>query len=194
MQVISLSLSLLLPLQAIITTNSEAPYKIFSDETPEAKIPSRVKSQILNKHKNTTKVLVKLKPKTSLSSTLSTRVDLQLKRPNIVSLKISENDLHILENDPNVERVDLNRDAYIVDDISDIDNFQERKLTEVINWGVTEVLQDLQFWEQLPTPDSTIKICVCDTGYNLGHPDLPSSSTDVTGFNNPSIVDEGEIR
>ena len=98
-------------------------------------------------------------------------------------MKITKDDFHILENDPNVEYIELNHDAFIVDDP------QRRHLDETVDWGVTEVLQNLTFWERLPAPNSEIKICICDTGYSLGHSDLPSG-TDVIGFNNPSVENE----
>ncbi|KAL7494837.1 hypothetical protein ACHAWT_003656, partial [Skeletonema menzelii] len=35
-------------------------------------------------------------------------------------------------------------------------------------------------------PPSTIKICVVDTGYDLGHEDLPTQADGVAGWNDPS--------
>jgi len=53
--------------------------------------------------------------------------------------------------------------------------------TEVTSWGIEEVLQDITFWdENIPPPSGEIKVCIVGSGYDLGHPDLPSE-TDVTG-------------
>jgi len=56
--------------------------------------------------------------------------------------------------------------------------------------GVSSVLQDEAFWDELPTPKNKIKICVCDTGYDLGHEDLPLEPNDVIGSNNSDIDEE----
>jgi len=58
---------------------------------------------------------------------------------------------------------------------------------DYLDWGMLRVLQDYTFWDQLPTPDAEMKVCVVDSGYNLGHSDLPFSSADVTGFDTPGI-------
>merc|ERR1719297_785515 len=47
------------------------------------------------------------------------------------------------------------------------------------------VLQDMAFWNNLEEPSGSIKVCVADTGYDLGHVDLPKGS-DVTGSNSNS--------
>jgi len=50
-------------------------------------------------------------------------------------------------------------------------------------WGIPLVLQDLEFWENIPDPIKPLKICVADTGYDLNHEDLPKEP-DVNGTNN----------
>ena len=160
------------------------------------KISSRTKVEILGDEDNDreTKILVKLKPRTSIAQILSNKVDVKIDRPNILSLRIKREDLHILENDPNVEYIELNHEARILEEAPMIQRHKnhqrgERNLAETVNWGINEVLQDLTFWDELPTPSNSIKICVCDTGYNLGHEDLPEEP-DVTGFNNSKIDED----
>merc|ERR1719343_52307 len=52
-------------------------------------------------------------------------------------------------------------------------------------WGISETLQNKKFWSS-KVPSGSMKICVVDTGYDLGHDDLPRGS-DVTGKNTPDI-------
>ena len=185
MKTIPLLLLFWLNIKLALTSKSRSRRFFDIDETPttKTKISSRTKVEILSKPKKTTSVLIKVKPKKSIPSVLSNKIDLKLKRSNIISMEITKDDYYILVNDTNVELITLNHEAFIVDAP------QGRNLEEAVDWGVTEVLQDLTFWESLPTPNSEMKICVCDTGYNLGHSDLPSG-TDVTGFNNPSVDED----
>jgi hypothetical protein len=44
--------------------------------------------------------------------------------------------------------------------------------SETMPYGIAMVQAD-QLWD-IPEEDTTIQICVVDTGYNAGHPDLPS--------------------
>jgi len=45
-------------------------------------------------------------------------------------------------------------------------------------------LQDVEFWDNLGTDTaSPINLCIVDTGYDLGHEDLPNKSDGVTGVN-----------
>ena len=54
-------------------------------------------------------------------------------------MEITKDDYYILVNDTNVELITLNHEAFIVDAP------QGRNLEEAVDWGVTEVLQDLTF-------------------------------------------------
>merc|ERR1740116_773070 len=47
------------------------------------------------------------------------------------------------------------------------------------------VLEDMDFWKGLDPPEGEIKVCVADTGYDLGHEDLPTGD-DVTGSDSSS--------
>ena len=49
------------------------------------------------------------------------------------------------------------------------------------------MLQDMEFWRNLDTPNGIVKICAADTSYNLGHMDLLVTELDVFGLNNLSI-------
>lgn len=58
---------------------------------------------------------------------------------------------------------------------------RRRKLQEAKMWGI-DMINVTNLWN-LQAPATPIKICVVDTGYDLGHPDLPIN---VTGWNDPS--------
>jgi subtilisin family serine protease len=61
-------------------------------------------------------------------------------------------------------------------------NHGRRRLAEDTPYGITMV-KSAYVNQQTPPPGATpIKICVVDTGYGLGHPDLPDSSHGVNGF------------
>merc|ERR1719232_1255163 len=102
----------------------------------------------------------------------------------IVALK---SEVELINNNPNIESLDIDYDMHL---------FQKpvsRRLSpidlpdEMIDWGVIKVLQDMDFWDNLPNPmpiAEPMKICVADTGYELGHEDLPEDPSDVSGTNN----------
>merc|ERR1711862_454864 len=64
-----------------------------------------------------------------------------------------------------------------------------------MGWNIKEILQnDIKFWESTTTtkvkvPKMDMKICVVDTGYDLGHDDLPVKPEDVIGKNTPNITE-----
>merc|ERR1719336_456423 len=60
-----------------------------------------------------------------------------------------------------------------------------RKLVEDTPYGIPMVLEDMDFWKGLGAPSGSIKVCVADTGMDLGHEDLPKGS-DVTGSDSSS--------
>jgi len=110
----------------------------------------------------------------------------------------------IQEINDHVEYIEPDTDVFIIDDTinkrSYNNNNLRRKLkksndsdSESIPWGINAVLQDIAFWDNEifeKNPKNKIKICVCDTGYELGHEDLPSDSADVSGSNNSNIDEE----
>merc|ERR1719183_3257797 len=51
------------------------------------------------------------------------------------------------------------------------------------------VLEEMNFWSKLGEPSGAIKVCVADTGYDLGHEDTPKGD-DVTGTDNPEYSRE----
>lgn len=57
-----------------------------------------------------------------------------------------------------------------------------RRLAEETPYGITMVNSAYVNGKTPPANANPIKICVVDTGYGLGHPDLPTSSHGVNGF------------
>jgi len=81
-----------------------------------------------------------------------------------------------LENHQGIVSVDIDHEQFALET-----NFNlRRRLEETIPWGIPTVLQDIDFWNNLNATASQIKVCVVDTGYDLGHEDLPSGA-DVDG-------------
>jgi len=74
-----------------------------------------------------------------------------------------------LEENKNIVAVDTDHEEYALE--TDIN--VRRRLTETIPWGIPTVLQDMDFWSNLDPPKGHISVCVVDTGYDLGHEDLP---------------------
>lgn len=68
------------------------------------------------------------------------------------------------------------------DEIGDVSSHGERRLAEETPYGIGMVNAEY-VWDK-GIPPSTIKICVVDTGYDLGHEDLPTDG--VAGWNDPS--------
>ena len=109
---------------------------------------------------------------------------------NVYALSAGMSTLRKLAKSDGVASIEIDHAVSIIDDVPD-DHDEARRgrgLQETLPGGVDEVLQDPSFWDTL-TPQGPIKICVVDSGYDLGHPDLPTEP-DVTGFNNPAIKDE----
>eukprot|EP00984_Skeletonema_dohrnii_P014121 scaffold5902_cov101-Skeletonema_dohrnii-CCMP3373.AAC.3 len=58
-----------------------------------------------------------------------------------------------------------------------------RRLAEETPYGI-DMVNASYVWPKTPVMTEPIKICVVDTGYDLGHEDLPKESDGIAGFNN----------
>merc|ERR1719464_1035789 len=94
---------------------------------------------------------------------------------------MTKKDMQFLSQNPNIERVELDSKVYALDDRAGY----VRKLAEETPYGIPMVLEDMDFWKGLGAPSGSIKVCVADTGMDLGHEDLPKGS-DVTGSDSSS--------
>jgi len=110
-------------------------------------------------------------------------------RAGIIAAKVTKKDMEELKSDPNVGNLEVDQMAYVLDDTAGHDRKLYNVLADVMNedtpYGIPMVLEDMDFWKELGTPSGSIKVCVADTGYDLGHEDLPSGS-DVDGTDSPS--------
>merc|ERR1712174_79547 len=107
---------------------------------------------------------------------------------NIAAGSMTKQDYESLKDDPNVE-VEIDHAMQVLEEPRQhIDNLR-RKLSENTPFGISMVLQDRDFWSKLGDPTGTIKVCVADTGYDLGHEDTPKGG-DVTGTDNPEYSND----
>ncbi|WP_334049782.1 S8 family serine peptidase [Alteromonas gracilis] len=94
----------------------------------------------------------------------------ELKKQKMVAATMSKSALNKLRNNPNVESIEV--------------DVLRKPMAQTTPYGYTMV-QANQFGQS----DTTArKVCIIDTGYNLGHPDLPGTNDGVTGQANNSAV------
>ncbi|WP_419226918.1 S8 family serine peptidase [Alteromonas sp. OM2203] len=97
-------------------------------------------------------------------------INKELKKQKMVAATMSKSALNKLRNNPNVESIEV--------------DVLRKPMAQTTPYGYTMV-QANQFGQS----DTTArKVCIIDTGYNLGHPDLPGTNDGVTGQANNSAV------
>ena len=154
---------------------------------------------------NKIKVLVKFKSEQGKEDTKkmkASKVKYESQLFNVIAMEIDPAELVSLQNDPDIERVDLDQEVYAILPVEHQDASVEaqqgkpgkkklekepqeskqtpdkrRELAEQVPWGIRAVQAD----QVTPGPfASEIKVCVVDTGYDPDHPDLPGRDA-VTG-------------
>lgn len=146
-----------------------------------------------NKH---VKVLLKMKKNngnnTNSVKDLTADSYVNIERLGIFATHVSYDEAMALKDD--IEMIEPDGDVYDINDENQLKNIKnhrkrqnERRLTEKVTWNIKEILQDVKFWEST-VPKMEMKICVVDTGYDLGHDDLPVKP-DVIGKNTPNITE-----
>ena len=93
-----------------------------------------------------------------------------LSKQKMVAASMSKAALNRLRNNPNVESV--------------TEDPKRRLMAQTSPYGISMV-QANQFAQ---SDTAARKVCIIDTGFNLGHPDLPDSNNGVTGQGNNSAV------
>ena len=94
----------------------------------------------------------------------------ELKKQKMVAATMSKSALNKLRNNPNVESIEV--------------DVLRKPMAQTTPYGYTMVQAN-----QFSQSDTTArKVCIIDTGYNLGHPDLPGTNDGVTGQANNSAV------
>merc|ERR1719412_2851579 len=109
------------------------------------------------------------------------KVNVNIEKAGIIGATVSMDELEDLKKNHNVEHVEIDYPQYALDDTAGY----VRKLAEETPYGINMVLEDMDFWKKLDPPTGSIKVCVADTGYDLGHVDLPTGN-DVTGSDSSS--------
>merc|ERR1719225_1134699 len=108
-------------------------------------------------------------------------VAMEIESAGIIAATVTKKDMQYLEQNENIERIEEDYKVFALEDTAEY----VRKLSEDTPYGIPMVLQDMNFFKSLGTPSGSIKVCVADTGYNLGHEDLPNGG-DVTGSDSSS--------
>lgn len=112
----------------------------------------------------------------NLVKKVATKITMIRKNLNWVGIIAPKSAIQTLNNSKFIESVDIDHQEFIIEDSRNV----RRRLTETYPWGIPAVLQDVEFWNNLDAPKATKRVCVVDTGYDLGHEDLPKGS-DVNG-------------
>jgi len=140
------------------------------------------------------KVLLKMKPTSRAREDrvqiLSSNSYMSIERLGIYAKYLSYEELLEIEED--IEIIESDEDAYFIKDERTISHKAEIS-TEIMRkgttpYGIEMTLQDKYFWKS-KIPSGKMKLCIADTGYDLGHEDLPRRP-DVTGKNTPNISEK----
>lgn len=91
-------------------------------------------------------------------------------KKRMVAARLSKQALAKLRKDPNVESVSIDAKRHL--------------MAQTTPYGIPMVEAN-QFAQ---SDTSARKVCIIDTGYNLGHPDLPDTNNGVTGEGNNTAV------
>merc|ERR1719264_554251 len=112
---------------------------------------------------------------------MSQNVHTKIDSANLIAATMTKKDVKLLEQNENIERIEEDYKVFALGE----KNSHIRKLAEETPYGIPMVLEDMDFWKGLGEPSGSIKVCVADTGYDLGHEDLPTGG-DVTGSDSSS--------
>lgn len=102
---------------------------------------------------------------------------------SIINVQASDAEriMDALQADDNIRSVELDSAVHLPPDEGPDDARHSRRLEEQVPYGIDMVFENDRAWlDSLPAPEGSIKVCVVDTGYDVGHVDLPSVG--VTGF------------
>merc|ERR1712176_1364947 len=117
----------------------------------------------------------------SMVMTMSSDVTTEIASTGIIAATLTKKEIEMLRENPGIKYIEEDSTLYAVDDTAG----HIRKLAEDTPYGIPMVLEDMDFWKGLDAPSGSIKVCVADTGYDLGHEDLPKGG-DITGSDSSS--------
>jgi len=142
-----------------------------------------------NSRRDDAEVPVIIIPKDSegslMAMSVSVKVNALIKDGEYIAASVSKKDIAALEENPHIKSVIVDEKMYVVGEKEG----NLRNLAEEKPYGIDMVLQDMEFWETLGEPSGSIKVCVADTGYGLGHSDLPNKPN-VDGTSNTAYPGE----
>lgn len=96
------------------------------------------------------------------------RIELDLPAHEIAAALIPSRALKGLRNNPNIEYIERDVARY--------------PMAQTTPWGIPKTQADLVTYDA----NGGLTVCIIDSGYSLGHEDLPSASSYVTGSNDPN--------
>jgi serine protease len=117
------------------------------------------------------------------------KVENNIKRFKFATIKTKRSKINKIAKDPNVEAVAESDTYYALPHMRGGQAQDERNLAEQIPYGIGLVQAD-QFNQIVQPADNSMIVCVVDTGYGLGHPDLPNSNDHGTKGYSPYGPDE----
>lgn len=167
-----------LTVDRLVNTEQQRYIIKFKDEMISETVEFAASSDELHSSKAKSKPKSKLKTKKPFSiasaksevSKAGGSIKKELKKHKMVAATMSKSALNKLRNNPNVESIEV--------------DVRRKPMAQTTPYGYTMV-QANQFGQS----DTTArKVCIIDTGYNLGHPDLPGTNDGVTGQANNSAV------
>ena len=94
-------------------------------------------------------------------------------------------------------KVEVDEPVFPVPITPDADN-HARRLQQDIPWGINKVFLDSDGISKLPNEDDfpeeiVHRICIIDSGYHLGHPDLPEDATNADPLQGPNSTNPFSI-
>jgi serine protease len=127
------------------------------------------------------------------------KVHVDLERQNALAVTLSSEAVEGLQNNPNIEYVEqdsprytmMMRGYHLKDDVlkENISNNNEthdhnhRKVAETVPYGIPMVQADQVSYDS----SNPRTVCIIDSGYDLGHEDLPSTPN-VNGYDGGNLV------
>jgi subtilisin family serine protease len=113
------------------------------------------------------------------------KVEKDIKRFKVATLKTKRSKINKIAKDPNIEAVSVSQTYHTLPHMRGRQAQDERNLVEeTIPYGIGLVQAD-----QLAQGPNSVTVCIIDTGYGLGHPDLPNITHDINGYS-PYGTDE----
>merc|ERR1740129_421135 len=107
---------------------------------------------------------------------------LDIKRLSLEAVTVRKGDIEKISSDPNIAFVELDEEVgFPGPEEMDPQDVSLLSRGESVPWGITMV--EAEHFELGADP---VKICVVDTGYGLGHPDLPTNTHGVSGTDTSS--------